>query len=73
MGNQEAGNGKIMASTETGEMFTDQQFAEMTEQKRQDLGLVPLTPDEEQMLRSMNRKQRREWLRKNKKVLEASK
>lgn len=62
-----------MASTETGEMFTDKQFAEMTEEKRQDLGLVRLTPQEEQLLRGMNRKQRREWLRKNKKVLEARK
>jgi hypothetical protein len=56
-----------MASTETGELFTEEQYRVMSEEKRTELKIVGLTPEESAMLSCMNRKQRRDWLRKNKK------
>lgn len=56
-----------MASTETGELFTQKQYDEMPITKRQELGIVGITPEEAKMLSGMNRKDRRNWLRENKK------
>ena len=56
-----------MASTETGEMFTQEQYDAMPEQKRVELKVTQLTPQEAQMLEGMNRQQRRVWLKQNKK------
>ncbi len=56
-----------MASSETGEMFTQEQYEVMTPQKREKLKLVNITPQESAMLEGMNRKDRRAWLKANKK------
>ena len=56
-----------MASIETGEMFTQEQFEAMSIEKRAELKIVGVTPEEQQLLGGMNRKQRRDWLRANKK------
>jgi hypothetical protein len=56
-----------MASTETGELFTDEQYKAMSVEKRAELKIVGITSEESQMLSGMNRKQRRDWLRANKK------
>lgn len=56
-----------MASTETGEMFTDEQVNKMTVEQKESLKIVGITPDEENLLSGMNRKGRRAWLKKNKK------
>ena len=56
-----------MASTETGEMFTQAQVDAMPEPKKAELGIVKLTADESAMLATMNRQQRRKWLKDNKK------
>jgi len=58
-----------MASTETGEMFTQEQYEALTPQKREELKIVGVTPQESEMLSGMNRKDRRAWLRINKKRL----
>jgi hypothetical protein len=57
-----------MGSTETGEMFTQEQYDAMTVVQRAELGLVRLNTEESKTLEGMNRKQRRDWLRKNKKL-----
>lgn len=56
-----------MTSTETGEMFTQEQYDDMPVEKREELKIVGITPQEEQMLKGMNRKDRRAWLKANKK------
>lgn len=62
-----------MASINSGEMFTQAQYEEMTPQEREDKQLVNLTPEESQMLQGMNRKDRRTWLKANKKFKKAEK
>ena len=57
-----------MASTETGEMFTQEQYEALTPQKREELKIVGITPQESEMLSGMNRKDRRAWLKANKKL-----
>lgn len=56
-----------MASGTTGEMFTDEQVKVMTPEKRAELKIVGITPEEEKLLSEMNRKGRRAWLKRNKK------
>lgn len=56
-----------MGSTETGELFTQAQYDSMPAEKREELGAVRLSPAESKQLEGMNRKQRRDWMRKNKK------
>ena len=56
-----------MASTSTGEMFTQEQYEALTPQKREELKIVGLSEQESQMLQGMNRKDRRAWLKANKK------
>lgn len=56
-----------MASTSTGEMFTQEQYEALTPQKREELKIVGVTEQESQMLQGMNRKDRRAWLKANKK------
>lgn len=51
---------------ETGEMFTDEQVSKMTEPEKVKLKIVGITPQEEEKLSNMNRKGRRNWLKKNK-------
>ena len=57
-----------MASMETGEMFTQEEYNAMPVQKRAELKLVNVTEEESQMLSGMNRKDRRIWLKANKKL-----
>ncbi len=56
-----------MASTSTGEMFTQEQYEALSPRKRDELKIVNLTPQESEMLAGMNRKDRRAWLKANKK------
>lgn len=56
-----------MGSMATGETFTQNQYEAMTPQKREELKIVSITPEESEVLQGMNRKDRRDWLRANKK------
>lgn len=56
-----------MGSTKTGELFTQEQYDAMSAVRRAELGLVPISPTESVSLQGMNRKERRDWLRDNKK------
>lgn len=56
-----------MGSMSTGEMFTQDQYDNMPIQKREELQIVGLTPEEAEHLKGMNRKERRTWMRANKK------
>lgn len=56
-----------MGSTETGELFTQAQYDAMPEEKREKLKVVGLTPEESVKLEAMNRQERRDWMRANKK------
>lgn len=55
-----------MASTTTGEMYTQEQFNDMTVQERAALGLVRITPKQEATLAPMTPEQRKVWLKENK-------
>lgn len=55
-----------MASTSTGEMFTQEQYEAMTVERRQELGLVQVSPTEQAKLQPMSLEQRKEWLKVNK-------
>lgn len=55
-----------MASTSTGEMFTQEQYEAMSEQQRQELDIVRITPEEQQKLAPMSLKDRKAWLKANK-------
>lgn len=55
-----------MASTTTGEMFTQEQYDAMNDQQRKDLGIVPITPFESNKLQSMTVEERKVWLKENK-------
>lgn len=57
-----------MASTETGELYTQVQYDKMPIAERDQLGIVNISPEESRLLSGMNRRQRREWLRANKKL-----
>lgn len=56
-----------MASLSTGEMYTDEEVSKMTEPQKSKLKIVGITPKEQELLNTMNRKDRRAWLKKNKK------
>ena len=56
-----------MASTITGEMFSDEQVKKMSAEQKEALKIVGLTSEEEKLLSGMNRKGRRAWLKINKK------
>lgn len=56
-----------MASIGTGEMFTQEQYDQLTITQRAEMKIVGVTPEESEMLSGMNRKQRRAWLKANKK------
>lgn len=55
-----------MASTETGQMFTQEEYDKLPEIAK--TNLVELTPSESEMLAKMPRKERRQWLRTHKKA-----
>jgi len=55
-----------MASLSTGEMYTDEEVSKMTEPQKAKLKIVGITPKEQELLSTMNRKDRRAWLKKNK-------
>lgn len=55
-----------MASTTTGEMFTDEQFKAMIVEERARLGLVRINQTEQQKLQPMSLDERKEWLKDNK-------
>ena len=59
------------AST-TGEMFTQQQYDQLTITQREKVKIVGGTPEESEMLSGMNRKQRRAWMKANKKFKQVS-
>lgn len=56
-----------MDATNTGEMFTDEQIQEMTIKDFNAKGIVKINSDEETLLAGKNRKERRLWLKANKK------
>jgi hypothetical protein len=56
-----------MGSMETGELLTEEQYQALYLEKRTELKIVGINPEESAMLQGMNRKQRRDWMRKNKK------
>lgn len=58
-----------MASTTTGEMFTQEQYDAMSEERRAELGLVKVTRREAEKLAPLNAQDRKRYLeaRKNKK------
>lgn len=51
--------------TSTGEIFTDEQVKKMMPEERKRRNLVQLSEQEAESLNTMNRQQRRKWLRKN--------
>ena len=55
-----------MASTETGELYTQEQFDAMSVKQRADLGMVRITPEEQAILDPMKTAERKDWLNKNK-------
>lgn len=55
-----------MASTETGEIFTAEQYDAMTNRQRDELGIVALTPPEEIALSQMTLDERKQYLKKKK-------
>lgn len=55
-----------MASTTTGEMFTQQQYEEMTVDERARLGLVQVSATEQEKLAPMSLEQRKAWLKLHK-------
>lgn len=55
-----------MASTSTGEMFTQEQYNEMSEQQRTDLDIVRVNPQESNLLQSMSLEDRKTWLKEHK-------
>lgn len=55
-----------MASTSTGEMFTQEQYDAMTSDRRAELGLVQVTPQEQAKIAPMSLEQRKAWLKENK-------
>lgn len=55
-----------MASTETGELYTQEQFDAMSLQERSDLGMVRINPKEEAILSPMSHDERKAWLNQNK-------
>lgn len=56
-----------MASTETGELFTDEQYKNMSVKQRSELKIVGITSEESTILSKMSRFERRKWMRENKK------
>lgn len=55
-----------MASTTTGEMFTQEEVDAMTTARRQELDLVRLEPDESVRLAPMSNEERKQYLRTRK-------
>jgi len=55
-----------MASTSTGEMFTQEQYEAMSAMEREHLGLVPVTEAEQAKLQPMSLEERKAWLKANK-------
>lgn len=54
-----------MASTVTGEMFTQEQYESMSEERRTELDLVQVTPTQEKKLKPMSLEERKVWLREH--------
>lgn len=55
-----------MASTSTGEMFTQEQYEAMSADKRAELGLVQVSPQEQEKLQLMTLEERKAWLKEHK-------
>lgn len=55
-----------MASTTTGEMFTQEQFDAMSVSKRASLGLVPITRKDQDTLAPLSPEDRKQWLKVHK-------
>lgn len=55
-----------MASTSTGEMFTQEQYEAMSVLQREELGIVPITPAEQAKLQPVSLDERKTWLKANK-------
>jgi hypothetical protein len=56
-----------MGGIESGNLYTQEEYDAMPVARRVEEKVVGITPQESQMLQGMNRKQRREWMRANKK------
>lgn len=55
-----------MASTSTGEMFTQDEVDAMSEARKQELDIVRIDPSESSMLQSMSVEERKVWLKAHK-------
>lgn len=55
-----------MASTNTGEMFTQEQYEAMTPERRTELDIVRLTPSESAKLVPMTDEERKQYLKARK-------
>lgn len=55
-----------MASTTTGEMFTQEQYEGLTPERRDELDIVKLTPSESARLAPMSKEQRKDYLKSRK-------
>jgi hypothetical protein len=51
-----------MGSTETGELYTQAEYDSMSDQQHADLGIIPITPEQEAELSPMELKERKEQL-----------
>lgn len=57
-----------MASLESGEVFTDDEVAQMSIKELQDKKVVRMTDAEQRATQGMNRKQRRAFLRRKRRM-----
>lgn len=55
-----------MGSAATGELFTHEQYDAMSAADRERLQIVPLTPEESEVLQPMKSSDRRTWLKSKK-------
>jgi hypothetical protein len=55
-----------MASTTTGQMYSQEQFDAMSVSKRASLGLVQITPTDQAILEPMSLDERKAWLKEHK-------
>lgn len=55
-----------MASSVTGEMFTQREYDEMSLQHRAELDIVRITPEESKTIEPMSLEERKAWLKEHK-------
>jgi hypothetical protein len=55
-----------MGGINTGELYSQEEFNAMTENERERIGMVPITPAQSALLEPMSKEDRMKWLKKNK-------